>query len=118
MSDEHTLDVVGTTGGKATVEARRARAYAEVETWFRPFLLLGRPETVKDRVEAIVRLFHADDYPALTVDDLEALPSTKCELRDGDLFLGGRYYGHGAHARALLALLLNPPDEPKRKGAR
>ena len=115
MSDEHTLDVVGTTGGKATVEARRARAKADVETWFN---FMRRPETAKDRVEAMVRLFHPDDYSELTVDDFKALPSTKCELVNGDLYLGGRSYGHGAHARALLALLLNPPPEPEREGVR
>ena len=115
MSDEHTLDVVGTTGGKATVEARRAHAETEVEAWSK---FVQRPETARDRVEAMVRLFHPDDYPELTVDDFKALPSTKCELVDGDLYLGGRSYGHGAHARALLALLLNPPPAPERKGVR
>ena len=114
MSDEHTLDVVGTTGGKATVEARRARAKNEVDTWSQ---FAQRPEAAKNRVEEMVRLFHPDDYPELTVDDFETLPSTKCELVNGDLYLGGRSYGHGAHARALLALLLNPP-EPERKGVR
>jgi hypothetical protein len=115
MSDERTLHVVGTTGGKATVEVRRAPADAEVNSWFTS---VRQPETARERVEAMVRLFHPDDYPELTVDDLRALPSTKCEFLDGNLYVGGRWYGHGAHARALLALLLNPPSEPERNGKR
>jgi hypothetical protein len=99
MSGDHMLDVVGTQGGKATVETRRARPKSDVETWLK---FLRRPETAKDRVEAMVRLFEPDDYPKLTVDEWEALPSTTCELVDGNLYIGGRSYGHGAHARALL----------------
>jgi hypothetical protein len=109
MSDEYTLDVVGTTGGKATVEVRRARVKTDVEKWVSTFM--RQRETAKDRVEAVVRLFHPDDYAKLTVKDLAGLPSSTCELHDGNLCLGGRSYGHGAHARALLALLLNPPPE-------
>ena len=77
---------------------------------------MRRPETAGDRVEAMVRLFHPDDYPHLTGADLEALPSTNWELVNGNLYLGGRSYGHGAHARALLALLLNPPAESEPDG--
>jgi hypothetical protein len=67
----------------------------------------------------MVRLFHPDKHSKLTADDLGALPSTTCELRDGNLFIGGRSYGHGAHARALLALLLNlPPESELKEGLR
>jgi hypothetical protein len=103
--DHHHLDAIGTTGGKATIETRHARAYTDPTTWFD---FIRRPETAVDRVAEMMRVFEADDYPPLTGEDLEQLPSA-FELVEGNLCLGGRDYGHGAHARALLALLLNPP---------
>ena len=51
--DDHQLDAFGTIGGKATIEARRARVYAEVTTWFD---FIGRPDTAADRVAERVRL--------------------------------------------------------------
>jgi hypothetical protein len=51
MSDKFTLDVIGTTGGKATVEVRRPPVNAEVEKWS---TFMRRRKQVNDRVAAIV----------------------------------------------------------------
>jgi len=48
----------------------------------------------------------------LTPGDLENLPEFRLELMDGALFIGGVWYGHAGHARALLELLKYPPTEP------
>jgi hypothetical protein len=100
------LDVVGTSGGKATIEVHRPSRQAEIKTLLNA---VRRPRTLRDRVKAMVRLFEPDDYPKLTQKDCRGLRSTTCELIDGNLRIGGVQYGQGAHARALLALLLNPP---------
>jgi hypothetical protein len=48
----------------------------------------------------------------LTWTDLEGLPELRLELLDGDLHIGGVWYGHEGHARALLELLKHPPAKP------
>jgi hypothetical protein len=53
----------------------------------------------------------------LTWTDLEGLPELRLELLDGDLYIGGAWYGHDGHARALLELLKHPPTRPGQRSA-
>jgi hypothetical protein len=42
-------------------------------------------------------------FPHIAAEELEAIGAMDVELVDGDLYIGGRNYGHGAWARAVLA---------------
>jgi hypothetical protein len=58
-----------------------------------------------DKVQkAADQVILSDDEP-LTIKDLEAIGETKVELIAGDLYIGGRYVGHGPLAHGLLRWL-------------